>query len=357
MKKLVLIACLLPNIAFANEIPLCIQAVQNQKIKASLENKKTANGVDFDKIMASGIKTKKSKIGCYAGDAESYQTFAPIFDYVLDKYHHKTQNKTTENYDVSAINQNFSDDAKKLISSTRIRFARNIEKFPFPSSMSKQQRYEVEKTITDAINSSDFLKTGTYTSLEKMSKKEQEKLRKEHLLFNDITEDEHLNAAGISGDYPHARGIYISKDKKLVIWINEEDHMRVISIQENYDIRSVFENLVHLENELRKTIKFAYSKKYGYLASCPTNIGTGMRASVLLKLENLGKNQKLLKEIAKSFNIDVRGVFGENSNSEGGIFDISNSERFGKSPEELINNMIRGVNLLVEIDKLQAQQK
>lgn len=350
---IILLAAFSQNVIAKERLPLCIEAIEDGNVRSMLEKKVTKNGVNLDKILASGIVNKDSKIGCYAGDAESYELFSPIFEHVLKEYHHTMKNTARDHYSMANIKEGFSKDAKRLIKSTRIRFARNIASLPFPSSMSKEDRINFEDNIQGIIAGSNLLKSGKYHKIADMKNDEKERLIQEHLLFKDLKGDRFLDASGISNDYPIGRGIYITKDKSLIIWVNEEDHLRMISLKENSHIHKVFANLIKLESELSKSIKFAYSEKFGYLASCPTNIGTGMRASVLIKLEKLGKNEELLKKLAKSMKLDVRGSSGEHSESSGYLFDISNSERFGKRPEELINNMIKGVNILVEIDAMQ----
>ena len=325
--------------------PMCIEALDGKNVK-SLERKKTSHGVDLKKILASGTANPDSKIGCYAGDMESYEVFSDVFEYVLKNYHHSVENKAGKGYDLKKINFNLSKEAKKLIVSSRVRFARNIAALPFPSSMSLMDRKNAENMILSAVEKMEIFKDGSYKSLEKISEKERLDLIEQHFLFKDISGDKYLKVAGIAGDYPNARGIFLSKDKTKMLWINEEDHVRIISLQEGNDLKSVFLNLIAMENGLKKSIDFAYNDKYGYLASCPTNIGTGMRASVLIRLKKLGRDEASLKKLAKSLNLDIRGINGEHSSSDEMIFDISNSERFGKSAENLIQTMINGVNQL-----------
>ncbi len=327
--------------------PMCISAYDINKSK--LDGVKTSHGVDINKILASGIKNQDSSIGCYAGDVESYDKFSPIFDHVVENYHHLKSGSLNNTKSGKIVNK-ISKNAQKLILSTRIRVARNIEKYPFPSSMNLEERNDVQSDLMKIFSSSKLFKNGKYEKLSDMTKERNDELVKSHLLFKDMSKDRFINASGIANDYPSGRGIYISNDKKTAIWVNEEDHMRIISILNGHDITSVYNNLIIIQSEIAKKVKFAKSDKYGFLTSCPTNIGTGMRASVLIKLKNLGKDYDLLRRLANKLKLDIRGEHGEHSKSSDMIFDVSNKERLGKSEADYINNLIVGINVLAQID-------
>ena len=146
---------------------------------------------------------------------------------------------------------------------------------------------------------------------------------------------------------PLNRGIFINRNKTFVVWINEEDHVRIISIQKGSNIKQVYARLVKGIGILEKTLKFAYHEKFGFLTFCPTNIGTGLRASVHVKLPKLAASGKL-KPLCEQLNLQARGVHGENSESEGGVYDISNKIRIGKTEYELVNGMFIGIKKLLD---------
>jgi protein-arginine kinase len=330
--------------------PLCIKALNSLSAneKDTMQKAKTSNGVTLDRILKSGVENQDSSIGCYAGDAESYNVFAPIFDTVIKKYHN-VENKNKNSSDV--IKYKFNDRAEKIIKSTRIRVARNIAKYPFPSTMTKEQRISLENEMKNMFKTNSFFKGGIYKSLKEMPKEDIDSLVSSHILFKDMTKDRFILSSGIANDYPEGRGIYISKDKKTIIWVNEEDHLIIISTEDSPNIKSVYNNLQKIINILSSEFVFATSEKYGTLTSCPTNIGTGMKASVHIELLGLGKNEKDLKKIARKMEIDVRGEKGERS-SFTGVVDISNKGRYGKSKEDYLNRLILGVNALASIDEV-----
>ena len=139
----------------------------------------------------------------------------------------------------------------------------------------------------------------------------------------------------------------MNRKHNFVVWINEEDHVRIISIEKGANVKNVYKRLVTGIQILEKTLQFVYHEKFGYLTFCPTNIGTGLRASVHVKLPKLAASGKL-KSLCESLNLQPRGVHGENSESEGGIYDISNKVRIGMSEYELVHSMCVGIKKLLD---------
>ena len=141
--------------------------------------------------------------------------------------------------------------------------------------------------------------------------------------------------------------MFINRAKTFVVWVNEEDHVRIISIEKGANIKQVYARLVKGIKLLEKKLDFVRHDKFGYLTFCPTNIGTGLRASVHVKLPKIAASGRL-KELCEEFNLQPRGVHGEHSESEGGIYDISNKIRIGKTEFELVNSMINGIKKLID---------
>ena len=119
--------------------------------------------------------------------------------------------------------------------------------------------------------------------------------------------------------------------------MNEEDQLRIISMQPGADILAVFTRLSKAATEIEKVAKFAHDDHLGYITSCPTNLGTALRASVHIKLPNLStKNKKLFNEIADKYYVQIRGIHGEHTETDDGVFDISNKRRLGRSERDLV---------------------
>merc|ERR1712141_68105 len=163
-----------------------------------------------------------------------------------------------------------------------------------------------------------------------------------------VSGDKNLISAGMERDWPEGRGIFHNESKKFLVWVNEEDQLRIISMEQGGDVKNVFERLAR---------GIAAGEKLGYLPSCPTNLGTGMRASVHCDLAGWTKEGlPALKARCEELKLQPRGTRGESGGQTGITYDISNKHRLGYSEIELVQCMIDGVNTLYEED-LELQKK
>ena len=165
--------------------------------------------------------------------------------------------------------------------------------------------------------------------------------------------DPFLKAAGISSNWPCGRGCYQSADGGFIIWIGEEDQLRIMCMGKGFLLNSIFDRLrVALDKvETIEGIKFATSAKYGFVTSCPSNLGTGMRASVHLKIPNLTADgtDKAAQAAAKPLGLSVRGTGGEHTPiGADGTVDISPSNRLFITEAEIVTKLYNGVKLLLE---------
>jgi arginine kinase len=135
------------------------------------------------------------------------------------------------------------------------------------------------------------------------------------------------------------------------VWVNEEDQLRIISMQKGADIKAVFTRLSTAATEIEKVAKFAHDDHLGYITSCPTNLGTALRASVHIKLPLLGKKKEEFNKIADQFYVQIRGIHGEHTETDDGVFDISNKRRLGRSERDLVQDMYNGVKAMIEAEK------
>ena len=155
--------------------------------------------------------------------------------------------------------------------------------------------------------------------------------------------------------WPDARGIFANAAKNFLIWTNEEDHTRIISMQMGADIKEVFTRFANAVTEVEEAIKkegyeFMHNAHLGYILVCPSNLGTGLRASVMLKIPQVSARTDF-KQICGSMGLQARGGAGVDSGASGGVFDMSNSDRLGKSEVELVNTMIEGCAKLVKMEQ------
>lgn len=314
------------------------------------KEKKTKHGFTLLYAINSGLKNPDSGVGIYAGDIESYEDFQDIFDPIIEDYHGFSKSDIHKsNLDINTLHVKNPDPHNEYIISTRIRVGRNLKDFPLGPAISNKQRLQIEKIVSDSLMLLENDLKGIYYPLEGMSEEDSTKLIKEHFLFK--IGDRFLEYAGLNRDWPSGRGIYHNLAKTFLVWVNEEDQLRIISMQQGGDIKEVFARLLKAINVLEKKMDFSYSEHLGYIASCPSNLGTAMRASVHIKLPKLGSDKAKFESICDKYHLQIRGINGEHSKSENGIYDISNKRRLGISEVQCVQDMYEGVSALIDFEK------
>jgi len=261
-------------------------------------------------------------------------------------------------------------DANYVIS-TRVRTWRSISGFALPPSISADQRQELEAIVVKALATLGGELKGDYYPLagsntyapkpNGIDKATEERLVKDHFLFQEPDEPMLLSWR-MERDWPHARGIYHNNDKTALVWVNEEDHLRIISMQKGPNIRAVFDrfgNLVRAVEGACKTVGkgLEISPIYGNILSCPSNCGTGLRASMMIKIP-LASKQPEFKKWCADRKLQARGSGGFASKAkDDGVRDVSNVDRMGKDEVELVNEMIKGVADLIKWEKELEKKK
>merc|ERR1712027_178522 len=286
------------------------------------------------KAIACAVEFDNQHCGIYAGDEDSYVDFADVFDPLICEYHGLSPDfKHTSDMDSSKITGNVEADVP--VHSCRIRVGRSIQGFGLSPGITKQQRVDVEAVRQQLVD--------------------------DHFLF--MSGDPNLKVAGMERDWPEGRGIFHNKDKTFLVWVNEEDQLRIISMQKGGDVKGVFERLARGIKAVGDSVKaesgkdFQISPKFGYIPSCPTNLGTGMRASVHVDLPGWTKDSiDALKARCDGMGLQPRGTRGESGGQAGHTYDISNKHRLGYSEVQLVQTMIDGVNTLWKED-LELQKK
>jgi len=316
-----------------------------------LAGKSDKYGFTFEQAIFSGAKWTNSGIGVYAGCHEGYYTFAALFDKIIQEYHgHGPNDKHISSMDHTKLNcPDFPADEDAMINSTRIRVARNLADFPLGTAITAAQRREVEAKVVSALDKFEGDLKGKYYSLGNMSDSDRKQLIADHFLFKGG--DKYLQSCGLENEWPEARGIFHNEAKTFLVWVNEEDQLRIISMQKGSNIRQVFERLSVASAQIEKVAKFANDEHLGYITTCPTNCGTGMRASVHIKLPKLGKNQEMFNSIADKYFVQIRGAHGEHTETDDGIFDISNKRRLGRNEVDLTQDMYNGVKAMIQAEK------
>merc|ERR1719449_556652 len=267
--------------------------------------------------------------------------------------------KHVSDMDPTKVNGNVNPEVP--VHSVRIRVGRSIQGFGLSPGITKEQRVGVEKLVSTALKRLDGDLAGAYYPLTGMDEKVRQQLVDDHFLF--MSGDPNLKVAGMERDWPEGRGIFHNAAKTFLVWINEEDQLRIISMQKGGDVKGVFERLARGIAAVGESIKaesgkdFLLSPKFGYIHSCPTNLGTGMRASVHVDLPGWTKDSiDGLKARCEALCLQPRGTRGESGGQTGHTYDISNKHRLGYSEVQLVQTMIDGVNTLWKED-LELQKK
>lgn len=328
-----------------------LQKCLTKDIWEQCKDRRDKFGFTFRQCIFSGSKWTNSGVGVYAGSHDSYYAFAPFMDKIIEAYHgHKPTDKHISSMDYNQLNcPPFPADEDKMINSTRIRVARNLAAYPLGTAITREQRKEVESLVTAALGEFTGDLKGKYYSLATMTAAEKSSLIADHFLFKGG--DKYLESAGLEREWPEARGIFHNDAKTFLVWVNEEDQLRIISMQNGSDIKQVFKRLADAANIIETKAKFANDEHFGYVSTCPTNMGTGLRASVHINLPKLMGNPSLHQSIADKYHVQIRGIHGEHTETDDGVFDISNLRRLGRNEVELVQDMYDGVKAMIRAEK------
>jgi len=321
-----------------------------------LKSKATGVNGTLADCIRSGCENTESGVGIYACDPEGYTTFAPILDEVIKDYHGVPElNHPKHDYGREHVDAwEDLDPSGEFVVSTRVRVGRSYKGYGFPPVITKEDRAKIESNAEGAFNTFEGELAGKYHPLNKMTPDEKQKHTDDHFLFND--HDRFLRSAGGFRHWPESRGIFFNTNKTFLVWVNEEDHLRLISMQKGGDLKAVYLRLINAIESFEKfnadkKLEFAEREGLGYLTFCPSNLGTGLRASVHIKVPGLAKDEANLKAICAKHNLQPRGIHGEHTESVGGVFDISNKRRLGLTEYEAIEEMRKGVAKIIEEEK------
>ena len=312
-----------------------------------------------------GIENADSGMGCYAMQPADYDRFRPFFSKVLADYHKVSETaKHVTNWSLEGVEGLPAGGVLDLAAlglpelSMRVRVGRNLKEFPLPGAMTKADRIAMEAKMCKAFEvlKADPKYGGGYNSMtdghaDKITDAQYQGLVDAHIMFKDMAADTYLSTAGIASDWPFGRGCYVSGDKQFIIWVGEEDHLRIMCMKKASKLNEVFDRLKEALDVVNGIdgLEFATSDDYGKVTSCPTNLGSGMRASVHIPIPNLTSDgtDKKAKEICKPLGLSVRGTGGEHTAiGKDGTCDISPSARFCITEAEIITALYNGLKLL-----------
>lgn len=226
-----------------------------------------------------------------------------------------------------------TDNVSKTVVSTRVRLARNLEGYPFPSHLKdEKQAKEIIRLVSSGLSRVDgFTQPDEFKLyyMDGISEEEALSLKENHLISPNLIKNRRYSAA------------LINSDKSISIMINEEDHLREQCIVKGLELRPAYEAMSQIDARISSSMKFAFDEQFGYLTACPTNLGTGLRASVMFFLPALTINgimPKIIRSISR-LGLTVRGIYGEGSEAEGYMYQISNEVTLGVSEEEILSSV------------------
>jgi protein arginine kinase len=216
----------------------------------------------------------------------------------------------------------------EVVISSRIRLARNVAGYPFLTKCSKAQRSTLEHKVRDTILDANIAPQTLYVDLDTAPEMDRQLLVERHLISKP-----HAAAEG-------ARGVAIGENETISIMINEEDHLRIQVLRSGLQLEEAWDQINKLDDALEAKLDYTFHPRFGYMTACPTNVGTGIRVSVMLHLPALkltGEIEKVFRA-AKDMRLAVRGLYGEGTEATGDFYQISNQTTLGKSEEEFISD-------------------
>ncbi|EPY78427.1 creatine kinase B-type-like isoform 1 [Camelus ferus] len=346
--------------------------VLTPELYAELHAKSTPSGFTLDDVIQTGVDNPGHPyimtVGCVAGDEKSYDVFKELFDPIIEDWHGGYKSSDEHKTDLNPENLQGGDNLdSNYVLSSRVRTGRSIRGFCLPQHCSRGERRAIEKLAVEAVSSLDGDLAGRYYALKSMTEAEQQQLIDYHFLFDKPVSPQ-LLASGMARDWPDARGIW-HNDKTFLVWINEEQSQPGLP-----------SHLLHLQIETlfkSKNYEFMWNPHLGYILTCPSNLGTGLRAGVHIKLPHPDKHEKFA-EVLKRLRLQKRGtgewrgacrerspagnpqpspadlavsLGGVDTAAVGGVFDVSNADRLGFSEVELVQMVVDGVKLLIEMER------
>lgn len=228
-----------------------------------------------------------------------------------------------------------------VVISSRVRLARNINNIPFKNRASNEDSQKVLNKIEEITPSIGyglkFIKLKDLDDITKLT------LIEKHVVSPDFA----LDKEGIGA-------ILINEEENICIMINEEDHLRLQVFSSGMDLENLKNLIVEIDEKIDGLLDYAFSEQYGYLTECPTNVGTGMRASVMVHLPALTLTGNITKvlNVVNGFGMNIRGIYGEGTQSQGDIYQISNNQSLGITENEIIKNLKTITEKIIEQERL-----
>ena len=229
-----------------------------------------------------------------------------------------------------------------VVLSTRIRLARNVEGFAFTGRARDGERLRVLSQVREAVKGVPLLSESVLYRLDDLAPTERALLHERHLVSKEL--------AGLDAQHPVRSGAAVFLSDGLGVMVNEEDHLRLQSLRSGFALQEAFAAIDRMDRDLGARVPYAYHPEFGFLTACPTNVGTGMRASVLIHLPGLVLTKEIGRVLAglQQMGLTYRGLYGEGSEVVGNFFQISNQTTLGRAEEDLLDLLLRVVGHVIE---------
>ena len=231
---------------------------------------------------------------------------------------------------------------KNIVVSSRIRLARNVSALPFPHKLDAERAFGFVKKVHDVLQTTEKFDMRFISQMDEVEKRA---YLERHLISLDLLQNNRLGA------------VMVNKDESLSIMLNEEDHIREQSIVKGLDLTKAYKKIRRIDDKIISQVELAYDDHFGFLTSCPTNVGTGMRASVMMFLPALSRTGRIsaLIEALEKRKMTVRGIYGEGSSSSGYMYQISNRTSLGYSEEDIIESVHKSVISVCQLENKERE--
>jgi creatine kinase len=341
-----------------------------------LKDIRTNSGVSFARCIKPGIDNRGhpmiKTVGAVAADEDSYTAFSEFFHKVVANMYPEFQLGTAQptKMDASSIGDQSIDPEGKHVISCRLRVTRNVKNFPLTAAVSKMERREIERLVTKACLTFPAELQGDYFPMRNsmsyvpkiagMSEAEELELQQNQLIFHE-PDSTLMLSAGVGRDWPDARGIYLNRDRDLMVWVNYEDHLRLTSVENGGNLKSAFARLCKANEKLLESLVsdgagFMQSDLLGYLCSCPSNLGTTLRATAAIRLPLLSARSDF-KSICKELGLQARGGYNLEQSPRTGCWSVSNIVKMGLSEEQILKSFIDSCSKIVKMEKALEQNE
>lgn len=234
----------------------------------------------------------------------------------------------------------------EIVISSRVRLARNLKSYPFPNRATLEQKKEIAQRVKKAVEESNSTLSLKFIPMEELTQVQAVALAEKHLISPEFASDR-------AGKY-----LMLSEDESISIMINEEDHLRIQVLGSGLSLNRVYDTANNIDTLLDNALGFAFNNKLGYLTQCPTNLGTGMRASLMLHLPAMEKNRaigRIAGNLTK-LGMELRGTFGEGSEPKGALYQLSNQITLGLSEHNALENLKNIASQLIDQEEKAAQE-